>query len=51
MVGGRDSKTVCLLMANLRKQIAEANGIEYVQTECTHVGSCNGTCPACEQEL
>ena len=51
MVDRKDSKELCLLMSNIRKQIAEANDIEYVQTECTHVGSCSGTCPACEQEL
>ena len=50
-VGWKDSKELCSILSNIRKQIAEANGIEYVQTECTHTGSCCGTCPACEQEL
>lgn len=47
----KDSKELCSILSNIRKQIAEANGIEYVQTECTHTGPCCGTCPACEQEL
>ena len=50
-VGWKDSKELCSILSNIRKQIAEANGIEYVQTECTHTGPCWGTCPACEQEL
>ena len=50
-VGWKDSKELCSILSNIRKQIAEANGIEYVQTECTHTGPCCGTCPACEQEL
>ena len=51
MVGWKDSKELCSILSNIRKQVAEANGIEYVQTECTHTGPCCGTCPACEQEL
>lgn len=44
-------KKVCNELKNVRKQIAEANGIEYTPNECTHKGDCPGTCPACENEV
>lgn len=51
MVDFDESKQVCSILSRIRKRIAEANAIEYAKTECTHVGSCSGTCPVCEQEL
>ncbi|MBP5458261.1 MAG: energy transducer TonB [Paludibacteraceae bacterium] len=43
-------KSICEYLKNLRKQIAEANGIDYSPRPCTYKGDCSGTCPACERE-
>ena len=50
----RDShpgKEKCDTLRNIRKKIAEVNGIDYEPGECTHVGPCLGTCPMCDAEL
>lgn len=44
-------KRICATLKQVRKQIAEANGIPYEVTECHHEGNCKGTCPKCEAEL
>lgn len=44
-------KKVCATLRQVRKQIADANGIPYEVTECKHQGDCRGTCPKCEAEL
>lgn len=44
-------KKVCASLKQVRKQIADANGIPYEVTECQHQGNCKGTCPKCETEL
>lgn len=44
-------KRICAALKQVRKQIAEANGIDYEVTECHHEGNCKGTCPKCEAEL
>lgn len=44
-------KKVCASLKQVRKQIADANGIPYEVTECQHQGNCKGTCPKCEAEL
>lgn len=44
-------KKVCELLKDIRKQIAEDNGIEYTPTPCSHKDDCLGTCPQCEKEL
>ncbi|MBR0155999.1 MAG: hypothetical protein IJM20_00570 [Clostridia bacterium] len=44
-------KTTCKTLKNIRKQIADANGIPFEVTECTYQGECPGTCPKCEAEL
>lgn len=44
-------KKVCASLKQVRKQIADANGIPYEVTECQHQGNCKGTCPKCESEL
>ena len=41
----------CNTLKAIRKQIADANEIEYESQECTHKGECAGTCPACEAEV
>lgn len=43
-------KHICKKLKTIRKQIAEANDIEYEPNVCTHKGECAGTCPACEAE-
>lgn len=44
-------KKVCELLNDIRKQIAEDNGIEYTSTPCSHEEDCLGTCPLCDKEL
>lgn len=44
-------KEVCKMLRQVRKQIADANGIEFNPTECQHKGYCSGTCPKCESEV
>lgn len=44
-------KQICRILKDIRKQIADENGIEFEITECTHKGDCAGTCPKCESEL
>ena len=44
-------KQVCKILKDIRKQIAEENGIEFITSECQHKGDCAGTCPKCEAEL
>ena len=48
MTRGRQT---CNTLKTIRKQIADANEIEYEPQECTHEGECAGTCPACEAEV
>lgn len=45
-----NGKHICKKLKTIRKQIAEANDIEYEPNVCTHKGDCAGTCPACEAE-
>lgn len=45
-------KEKCKLLRQIRKEIAEANGIEYIVTDCTYEGDdCRGTCPKCDSEI
>ena len=44
-------KTTCRMLKEIRRQIAEANDIEYVVEECQYKGDCKGTCPKCEAEV
>ena len=44
-------KERCKLLRQIRKELAESNGIVYLTSECTHVGDCKGTCSACEAEI
>ncbi len=41
----------CRILKEIRRQIAEANDIEYVTSECRYKGDCAGTCPKCEAEV
>lgn len=44
-------KNICRQLKQLRRDIADANGIELHQKECTYQGECEGTCPYCDAEL
>lgn len=44
-------KQTCRILKEIRRQIAEANNIEYVTSECRFKGECAGTCPLCEAEV
>lgn len=44
-------KEVCRILKDIRKQIAQENGIEFITSECQHKGDCAGTCPKCEAEV
>ena len=44
-------KKTCKILKEIRRQIAEANDIEYVVEECQYKGECLGTCPKCEAEV
>lgn len=44
-------KQRCKILKDIRKGIAEENGIEFITSECKHKGDCLGTCPKCESEL
>lgn len=45
-------KEKCRLLKQIRKEIAEANGIVYLTSECNSSGKdCIGTCPKCDAEL
>lgn len=44
-------KQTCKILKEIRRRIAEANGIEFVTSECRYKGDCTGTCPKCEAEV
>ena len=44
-------KRTCKILKEIRRQIAEANDIEYVVEECQYKGDCLGTCPKCGAEV
>lgn len=44
-------RNICDTLKAIRKEIADANGIEYSPEECHFNGECRGTCPKCEQEV
>lgn len=44
-------KQTCKILKEIRRQIAEANDIEFVTSECLYKGDCLGTCPTCEAEV
>ena len=44
-------KQTCKILKDIRRQIAAANDIELVISECRYKGDCSGTCPKCEAEV
>lgn len=45
---GRDK---CDQLREIRKKIAQANGIKFEPAECHHTGPCMGTCAVCDSEI
>lgn len=43
-------KEKCELLKAMRREIAEANGIVYLTSECSFQGNCPGYCPKCDAE-
>ena len=39
------------MLKEVRRKVADANGIPLQERECTHTGDCAGTCPYCESEV
>ena len=44
-------KQTCKILKEIRRQIAAANNIEFITSECRYKGDCPGTCPKCEAEV
>ena len=44
-------KDICKRLKEVRREIARANDIEYITSECKFKGECTGTCPKCEAEV
>ena len=44
-------KSTCKVLKEVRRKVADANGIPLQERECTHMGDCAGTCPYCEAEV
>ncbi len=44
-------KSTCKVLKEVRRKVADANGIPLQERECTHTGDCAGTCPYCEAEV
>ena len=44
-------KHICAELKQIRRTIAEENGIALEIPECTFEGECAGTCPRCEAEM
>lgn len=44
-------KHICAELKQIRRTIAEENGIALEIPECTFEGECSGTCPRCEAEM
>ena len=46
-----NGKSICASLKQVRKRVADSNGIVYAPKVCHFEGDCNGTCPACEAEV
>ena len=44
-------KQTCKILKEIRRQIAEANDVEFITSECQYLGDCLGTCPKREAEV
>lgn len=50
-IGMARGRQICRILKEIRRRIAEANGLEYATSECRYKGDCMGTCPKCESEM
>ena len=41
----------CEILKKIRKYVAKKYGLDYESSECTHEGSCMGSCLKCDEEL
>lgn len=44
-------KRTCKILKEIRQEIARANDIDLMTSECRYQGDCKGTCPKCEAEV
>lgn len=44
-------KNKCEILKKIRKYVAKKYGLDYKPSECTHEGSCMGSCLKCDEEL
>lgn len=44
-------KQTCRILKAIRQQIARANDVDLIISECRFKGDCLGTCPKCEAEV
>lgn len=44
-------KQKCKVLRQIRKEIADTNGIPFVTADCKFERVCRGTCPKCEGEI
>lgn len=44
-------KQTCRILKAIRQQIARANDVDFITSECHYKGDCLGTCPKCEAEV
>ena len=47
----KKGKRTCKILKDIRREIARANDIDLVISECKYQGECLGTCPKCEAEV
>ena len=46
-----NGKQICEQLKQMRRQLVEANGINYIIADCPSTGPCAGTCPQCDKEI
>ena len=47
----KKGKDKCEILKMIRKYVAKKYGLDYEPSECTHEGSCMGSCLKCDEEL
>ena len=45
-----NGKEKCKILKQIRQEIAQRNGIDYIPSDCNNEGDCLGYCPICEKE-
>ena len=46
-----NGKEKCEFFKSIRRELAQRNGIDMPERECSHEGGCPGTCPLCDYDL